>query len=396
MLSQSLPIQRVILIVLDGVGIGALPDAANYGDSDANTLLHIAQREGGLHLPNLQQLGLGNILTLPGIPPAVPPRAHYGRMQSTAVGKDSTTGHWELCGVTQLQPFNTFPHGYPAEIIEAFTRQTGLFPLGNLAASGTEVLRRFGEEHLRSGRPIIYTSVDSVFQVAAHEEVIAPERLYEICQITRKILDPYRIARVIARPFIGTAADNFKRTRRRHDFSMPPTSPTVLDDLTAQQLTVHAVGKISDLFAGRGISASIATRNNHEGMEQTVAALKHVEQGLIFTNLIDFDMEYGHRLDVAGFARALERFDADLQLLMAGLVPGDLLLLTADHGCDPTTAGSDHSREYVPLLSWQPGMTAGRDLGTSTTLADVAATIATIFSLPLRNGTPLALFPDQT
>jgi phosphopentomutase len=317
-------------------------------------------------------------------------------MQSTAVGKDSTTGHWELCGVTQLQPFTTFPHGFPAEIIAAFTQQTGLAPLGNLAASGTGVLRHFGEEHLRSGRPIIYTSVDSVFQIAAHEEVIAPERLYEICQITRKILDPYRIARVIARPFIGTTADNFKRTRRRHDFSMPPTSPTVLDDLTAQQLTVHAVGKISDLFAGRGISASIATRNNQEGMAQTVAALKHVEQGLIFTNLIDFDMEYGHRLDVAGFARALERFDADLQLLMAGLVPGDLLLLTADHGCDPTTAGSDHSREYVPLLVWQPGMTFGRDLGTRTTLADVAATIATIFSLPLRSGTPLALFPDQT
>ncbi|MDZ4183720.1 MAG: phosphopentomutase [Desulfuromonadales bacterium] len=389
-------IQRVILIVLDGVGIGALPDAVRYGDSDANTLLHIAQQEGGLHLPNLQQLGLGNILTLPGVPPATPPRAHFGRMQSTAVGKDSTTGHWELCGVTQLQPFTTFAHGFPAEIIAAFTQQTGLSPLGNVAASGTEVLRRFGEEHRRSGRPIIYTSVDSVFQIAAHEEVIAPSRLYEICQISRKILDPYRIARVIARPFIGTAADNFKRTRRRHDFSMPPTSPTVLDDLTAHHLTVHAVGKISDLFAGRGISSSTATRNNQEGMAQTVAALKYVERGMIFTNLIDFDMEYGHRLDVAGFARALESFDTDLHPLMAAMSPGDLLLLTADHGCDPTTAGSDHSREYVPLLAWQPEMITGRDLGTRTTLADVAATIATIFSLPLRSGTPLALFPDQT
>lgn len=385
-----MPIQRVILIVLDGVGVGALPDAASYGDSDANTLLHIAQREGGLHLPNLQQLGLGNILTLPGIPPAIPARAHYGRMQSSAVGKDSTTGHWEICGVTQLQPFATFPHGFPAEIIDAFTQQTGLAPLGNIAASGTDVLRRFGKEHLHSGRPIIYTSVDSVFQIAAHEEVIAPARLYEICQITRKILDPYRIARVIARPFIGTAADNFKRTRRRHDFSMPPTSITVLDDLTAQQLTVHAVGKISDLFAGRGISSSVATRNNQEGMAQTVAALKRVKRGMIFTNLIDFDMEYGHRLDIAGFARALERFDADLQPLMAAMSPGDLLLLTADHGCDPTTAGSDHSREYVPLLVWQPGMTAGQDLGTRATLADLAATIAKVFSLPLRSGTPLA------
>ena len=394
--SQPVSIQRVILIVLDGVGIGALPDAAIYGDSDANTLLHIAQREDRLHLPNLQQLGLGNILNLPGIPPATPARAHYGRMQSSAVGKDSTTGHWEICGVTQLQPFATFPQGFPAEIIAAFTMQTGLSPLGNVAASGTDVLRRFGEEHRRSGRPIIYTSVDSVFQIAAHEEVIAPARLYEICQISRKILDPYRIARVIARPFIGTAADNFKRTRRRHDFSMPPTSPTVLDDLTAHHLTVHAVGKISDLFAGRGISSSVATRNNQEGMAQTVAALKQVERGMIFTNLIDFDMEYGHRLDVAGFARALKRFDADLQSLMAAMSPGDLLLLTADHGCDPTTAGSDHSREYVPLLAWQPEMTAGRDLGTRTTLADVAATIAKVFSLPLRSGTPLALFPDQT
>lgn len=390
--SQSEPIQRVILIVLDGVGIGALPDADSYGDSDANTLLHIAQREGGLQLPNLQQLGLGNILALPGIPPATQARAHYGRMQSSAVGKDSTTGHWEICGVTQLQPFATFPQGFPEEIIDAFTQQTGLAPLGNVAASGTDVLRRFGEEHLHSGRPIIYTSVDSVFQIAAHEEVIAPERLYEICQLTRKILDPYRIARVIARPFIGTAADNFKRTRHRHDFSMPPTSPTILDDLIERHLPVHAIGKISDLFAGRGISTSVATRNNQEGMEQTVAALERVGRGMIFANLVDFDMEYGHRLDVAGFARALERFDADLQPLMAALAPGDLLVITADHGCDPTTAGSDHSREYVPLLVWQPGMTAGQDLGTRATFADLAATIAKVFSLPRRNGTSLPLF----
>jgi phosphopentomutase len=389
--SQPVSIQRVILIVLDGVGIGALPDAASYGDSAANTLLHIAQAEGGLTLPNLQRLGLGNILHLPGIPPAAPAAAHYGRMQSCAAGKDSTTGHWEICGVTQLQPFATFPQGFPAEIIAAFQEQTGLEPLGNIAASGTDVLRLYGEEHLRSGRPIIYTSVDSVLQIAAHEEIIAPERLYEICQITRKILDPFRIARVIARPFIGTASDNFKRTRRRQDFSMPPTSLTVLDDLTAHQLTVHAVGKISDLFAGQGISKSVSTRNNQEGMEQTVAALKKVERGLIFTNLIDFDMEFGHRLDVAGFARALERFDAALASLLTALSPVDLLMITADHGCDPTTAGSDHSREYVPLLVWQPGMTMGRDLGTRATLADIAATIAAIFSLPLRNGTPLTL-----
>jgi phosphopentomutase len=393
MSSQPVTIQRVILIVLDGVGIGALPDAASYGDSHANTLLHIAQAEGGgMHLPNLQRLGLGNILSLPGIPPAAPAKAHYGRMQACAAGKDSTTGHWEICGATQLQPFATFPHGFPAEIIAAFRQQTGLEPLGNVAASGTDVLRLFGEEHLRTGRPIVYTSVDSVFQVAAHEEVIAPARLYEICRIARNLLDPYRVARVIARPFSGTTAHNFKRTRQRHDFSMPPATPTVLDDLIEHRLPVYAIGKISDLFAGRGISTSVSSRNNQEGMEQTVAALQQVERGMIFTNLVDFDMEYGHRLDVPGFARALERFDAALAPLLVALSPSDLLLLTADHGCDPTTAGSDHSREYVPLLAWQPGMAAGRDLGTRATFADLAATIAAIFSLPQRNGTPLALY----
>lgn len=391
MSSSPLTFQRVILIVLDGVGIGALPDAASYGDSAANTLLHVAEAEGGLLLPHLQRLGLGNILSLPGVPAAFPARAHYGRMASTAAGKDSTTGHWEICGVTQSQPFATFPHGFPDEIIAAFRQQTGLDPLGNVAASGTDVLRLFGEEHLRTGRPIIYTSVDSVFQIAAHEEVIAPARLYEICRIARNFLDSYRVARVIARPFNGTATANFTRTRQRHDFSMPPTTPTVLDDLVANGLTVYAIGKISDLFAGRGISTSVSTRNNQEGMEQTVAALQQVEQGLIFTNLIDFDMEYGHRLDVPGFARALERFDASLEPLLAALSPSDLLLITADHGCDPTTAGTDHSREYVPLLAWQPGMTAGRDLGTRATFADLSATIATVFSLPVRNGTSLAL-----
>jgi len=391
MSSSPVTIQRVILIVLDGVGIGALPDAASYGDSDANTLLHIAEAEGGLHLPHLQRLGLGNILSLPGIPAVVPARAHYGRMQATSAGKDSTTGHWEICGVTQSQPFATFPQGFPEDIIAAFRQQTGLEPLGNVAASGTEVLRLFGEEHLRTGRPILYTSVDSVLQIAVHEEIMAPEHLYEICRIARNLLDPYRVARVIARPFSGTAAGNFTRTRQRHDFSMPPTTSTILDDLVANGLTVYAIGKISDLFAGRGISTSVSTRNNQEGMEQTVAALQLVERGMIFTNLIDFDMEYGHRLDVPGFARALERFDAALEPLLAALSPSDLLLITADHGCDPTTAGTDHSREYVPLLAWQPGMEAGRDLGTRATFADLAATIALTFTLPPRNGTPLAL-----
>lgn len=388
---QALPIRRIVLIVLDGVGIGALPDAASYGDQGANTLLHVAQANGGLHLPNLQRLGLGNILQLPGVPASELPWAHYGRMEECSVGKDSTTGHWEICGVTQPQPFATFPHGFPDEIIVAFCQETGLEPLGNVVASGTDVLRLFGEEHLRCGRPIIYTSVDSVFQIAAHEEIIPPQDLYSLCRTARTLLDPYRVGRVIARPFNGTAADNFKRTPRRHDFSMFPPTKTVLDDLVANELSVYAIGKISDLFAGQGITVSVSTKNNREGMEESVAALKVVEKGLIFTNLIDFDMEYGHRCDVAGFARALESFDTSLTPLLAALAPTDLLLITADHGCDPTTAGTDHTREYVPLLAWQQGMTQGTELGTRTTFADLAATMAAIFSLPLRSGTPLEL-----
>lgn len=384
-------IQRIVLVVLDGVGIGALPDAALYGDSDANTLLHVAQAAGGLHLPHLQSLGLGNIIPLPGVPPAASARGHYGRMQSCAVGKDSTTGHWEICGVIQSQPFATFANGFHEEIIALFRQKTGLEPLGNIAASGTEVLRLFGEEHLQCGRPIVYTSVDSVFQIAAHEEVIPPQRLYEICRIARDILDPYLVARVIARPFSGTSAHNFKRTRQRHDFSMQPGATTVLDDLVENSLSVYGIGKISDLFAGRGVTTSIPTLNNQDGMEQTVRALSVVTRGLIFTNLIDFDMEYGHRLDVSGFAAALERFDATLPSLLAALSSTDLLLITADHGCDPTTAGTDHSREYVPLLVWQPGMKYGRDLGTRNTFADLAATIAKLFSLPQRTGSALDL-----
>lgn len=388
MLLHSTPIDRVILIVLDGVGIGALPDAATYGDSQANTLFHVSERMGGLRLPHLQQLGLGNILPLPGTPPVTTARGHYGRMQSCATGKDSTTGHWEICGLPLRHPFATYPDGFPDEIIAIFREKTGLQPLGNVVASGTEVLLRYGEEHLRTGRPIIYTSVDSVFQIAAHESVIPTEHLYEICRETRELLDPYRVARVIARPFNGDSPCNFKRTRRRQDFSMLPPKPTLLDDLTDNGISVYGIGKIHDLFAGRGIERSVTTANNQDGIEKTIQALQKVEKGLIFTNLIDFDMEYGHRLDVPGFARALESFDASLPELMAALSPHDLLLITADHGCDPTTPGTDHSREYVPLLAWKEGMAQGDDLGTRSTFADISATICKIFSLPIRCGTP--------
>jgi phosphopentomutase len=377
---------RVILITLDGVGVGALPDAEAFGDAGANTLLHVAEACGGLHLPTLQSLGLGNIQPLPGVSSLQAPTAGFGRMQERSVGKDTTTGHWELAGVLQTEPLPTYPQGFPLEIIAAFRRETGLDPLGNVAASGTEILRQLGEEHLRSGRPIVYTSADSVFQIAAHEEVIPVERLYEICRVTRRLLDPYRVGRVIARPFLGGCAADFKRTHRRHDFSLPPTAPTVLDSLAAAGLTVYGVGKIRDIFAGRGVTDYVYSSSNADGMEKTLAALALVRRGLVFTNLVDFDMLYGHRLDGPGFGRALEAFDRWLPALLAELADDDLLLITADHGCDPTTPGTDHSREYVPLLAWHRRLTGGRDLGVRESFSDVAATVADAFGLAWGGG----------
>jgi phosphopentomutase len=372
---------RAVLITLDGVGIGALPDAADYGDAGANTLQHVAAACGGLRLPHLQSLGLGNLLAIPGVPPVTTPRGGFGRMLERSAGKDTTTGHWELAGVIQKQPFPTFPAGFPEAIIAAFRRETGLDPLGNCAASGTEILRRLGEEHLRSGRPIVYTSADSVFQIAAHEAVIPVARLYDICHIARRILDPYRVGRVIARPFVGTDAASFRRTSRRHDYSLPPTGETVLDRLAAAGLPVLAIGKIADIYAGRGIAEPLTSDGNADGMAKTLAALDRLEKGLIFTNLVDFDMLYGHRLDAAGFGRALEEFDAWLPELMGWLRSDDLLLLTADHGCDPTTPGTDHTREAVPLLAWFPGLATGVTLGVRESFADVAATLDDLFGL---------------
>jgi phosphopentomutase len=379
-------LRRVVLIILDGVGVGALPDAAQYGDEGANTLLHVAQHCGGLRLPAMQKLGLGNILKLPGVPPASFPAAAFGRMLERSAGKDSTTGHWEIAGVIQTEPFPTYPTGFPSEIIEAFRRETGLSPLGNVAASGTDIIRRLGEEHVRSGRPIVYTSADSVFQIAAHEEVIPVERLYEICRIARRILTPYRVGRVIARPFVGSCAADFVRTSGRHDFSLPPTAKTVLDCLEKAGLAVYGVGKIRDIFAGRGITDFVYTKSNADGMEKTQRALSIVKRGLIFTNLIDFDALYGHRLNPEGFGRALEEFDRWLPTLLDSLTDKDLLLISADHGCDPTTPGTDHTREYVPLLVWHSSLAAGRDLGIRAAFADVAATIAEVFAVEFAEG----------
>jgi phosphopentomutase len=373
--------RRVLLITLDGCGVGAAPDADLYGDRGANTLLHVAEACGGVHLPHLQRLGLGNILSMPGVAPVCAPAAAFGRMEERSFGKDTTTGHWEIAGILQDVPLPTYPGGFPKEIIEIFRRETGLDPLGNVAASGTDILRRLGEEHLATGRPIVYTSADSVFQIAAHEEVIAVERLYEICRIARSILNPYRVGRVIARPFVGTSPADFKRTSRRHDFSLPPIKETVLDRLVAAGLSVYGVGKISDIFAGRGITESVYTKSNADGMNKTLVALQKVNEGLIFTNLVDFDMEYGHRLDPLGFGRALEEFDVWLPELQQTLLPADLLLITADHGCDPTTAGTDHSREYVPLLAWWPGCAGAVDLGVRRSFADVAMTVGEVFGV---------------
>ena len=372
---MSPPFRRVVLIVLDGVGIGELPDAAAYGDVGANTLGHVAEACGGLGLPNLLRLGLGHLLKLPGS--VAPERVigGYGRMLERSVGKDTTTGHWELAGLVQQRPFATYPQGFPAEIIAAFTQATGLEPLGNIAASGTDILRLLGAEHLASGRPIVYTSADSVFQIAAHEEVIPVERLYQICRQARDLLDPYRVGRVIARPFVGTAPENFRRTARRHDFSMPPGGPTILDRLVEAGMEVIGIGKIKDIFAGRGLTRAQASDGNAEGMAQTLGALEQLQRGLVFTNLVDFDMLFGHRLDARGFGRALEEFDAWLPQLLQRLQGDDLLLITADHGCDPQVSGTDHTREYVPLLLWHAGLGAGVNLGDRGGFADVAATI---------------------
>lgn len=373
---------RVALIVLDGVGIGALPDAGVYGDAAAATLQHVATAQGGLRLPTLQRLGLGRLADIAGVVPDGEVIGAYGRLASRSIGKDSTTGHWELAGVILDQPLQTFPHGFPPELVAQFAELAGAKPLGNVPANGVSILKRFGAEHVRSGRPILYTSVDSVFQVAAHEAVISLERLYHLCEQTQQLVAPYRIGRVIARPFVGSEHDGFRRSPHRRDFSMPPPRPTVLERLTAADVKVVGIGKVEDLFAGRGLSQSHRTRDNRESMCRLLAEWPAMQHGLLLANLIDFDMVHGHRNDAAGFARALEEFDAWLPSLLARMEPTDLLLITADHGCDPTHPGSDHTREYVPLLGWSPRMQRAIDLGTRPTLADVGASLVEFFGLP--------------
>ena len=371
--------KRAVWIVLDGVGLEALPDAQFYGDEEAATLPHVATACGGLNLPNLQQLGLGSLAEITGVPPVAVPRGAYGRLAERSAGKDSIVGHWELAGVVVDKPFATYPQGFPDELVDAFAAICGTQPLGNVPAGGLSILREYGAEHLRTGRPILYTSVDSVFQVAAHEDILPPSQLYRLCTKVRRLADEYDIARVIARPFMGNAEEGFRRTPRRKDFAKPPPQKTLLEQLTEQEITVSTVGKIDDLFAGQGISKSVATLDNVDGMSKTITALAALEEGLLVVNLIDFDMCYGHRKDAAGFGRALEEFDAWLPELYEQMRDDDLLVICADHGCDPTTEGSDHTREYVPLLVWSKSMITGVALGDRPSFADAGATLAAYF-----------------
>lgn len=378
--------QRVILIVLDGVGVGALPDAADYGDADAATLPHVARAVGGLRVPMMQSFGLGNICSLAGVPASPKPLASWGKMAQRCAGKDSVSGHWEIAGYVQSLPFAIFPQGFPAEIIAQFSRLAGCDPLGNIAASGTEIIRQLGEEHLASRRPIVYTSSDSVFQIAAHEEVLPPEQLYALCAQTLEMLKPYRVCRVIARPFVGRNALDFQRTPRRHDFPLAPAGQTLLDRLQAHQVPSCGIGKIGDLFNRRGLDICLPTTDNSDGMNKLRLQLKQQSRGLIFVNLVDFDTHYGHRLDTRGFAGALEEFDRELARLLPLLDEEDLLIVTADHGCDPTTPGTDHSREYVPLLVWNKRLVKGSALGIRGSFADIAASLAQVFAVEMPDG----------
>ncbi|MEW6770890.1 MAG: phosphopentomutase [Bacillota bacterium] len=372
-------IRKVVIVILDGAGVGALPDAARYGDAGSNTLGNLAEKVGGLDLPHLRSLGLGNIAPIKGVPPAANPAAAWGKMAERSPGKDTTTGHWELAGVVLDRPFPVYPQGFPPEVIDTFEARIGRRVLGNKPASGTAVIEELGAEHLRTGCPIVYTSADSVFQIAAHEEVIPVEELYRMCRIAREILTgEHAVARVIARPFTGRPG-SFRRTERRHDFSLPPPRPTVLDALVSRGYAVVGVGKIQDIFAGRGVTRSIPVKNNPDNIQKTIAAVREMAPGLVFTNLVDFDTLYGHRNDPDGFARALKEFDSALPELMGAVAADGMLFITADHGCDPTTPSTDHSREYVPLLVWGPRLAGGVPLGTRATFADVGATIAAFF-----------------
>ena len=379
--------ERVIWIVLDSVGIGELPDAADYGDVGRNTLGHIAESRP-LALPNLVRLGLANIASLAHLPPAASPIGAYGKGATRSPGKDTTTGHWEMAGVWLDQAFPVYPRGFPRELVAEFEKQIGRGTLGNKPASGTEIIKELGEEHVRTGKPIVYTSGDSVFQIAAHEDVIPIAELYRMCEIARKLLDgPNRVGRVIARPFAGTPG-HFARTTRRHDYAVDPPKPMLLDVLAERGVPVFGIGKIHDIYNGRGVEKYVTTTGNADGMSKMAAALQERKGGLIFCNLVDFDMLYGHRKDVEGFAASLEEFDRMLAPFLLLLGAADLMIITADHGCDPDPRWptTDHSREYVPILAYSPGAGAAVNLGVRQTLADMGQTVAENFGAVIPHG----------
>mgnify|MGYP000854470829 FL=1 len=374
--------ERIIIIVLDSVGIGELPDAAAFGDEGAHTLGHIVERVPDVQLPNLRGMGLANIAPLGDWPPEPSPAAYYGKMAEVSAGKDTMTGHWELAGLEIRTPFRTFPNGFPEKLIRAFEEETGRPVLGNKPASGTEIIAELGETQMKTGAWIVYTSADSVFQIAAHEEVIPLEELYQACRIARRLTmaEEYMVGRVIARPFVGQPGA-FVRTPNRHDYAVKPPKPTVLNALKDGGFDVIAVGKINDIFSGEGITRAIPTKSNADGIRASLEELAAPFRGLLFVNLVDFDSLYGHRRDPVGYARALEEFDRAVPDLVSRLTERDMLVITADHGNDPVHHGTDHTREYVPLLVASPAFRQTGDLGVRSTFADLAATVAENFGV---------------
>ncbi|WP_026573359.1 phosphopentomutase [Bacillus sp. UNC438CL73TsuS30] len=378
--------KRIFLIVMDSVGIGEAPDAERFGDKGADTYGHIAEKMNGLHMPNMAKLGLSNIREIKGIPKAEKPLAFYTKMMEASNGKDTMTGHWEIMGLNIQTPFRVFPEGFPDELVSELEKRTGRKVIGNKPASGTEILVELGEEHMKTGALIVYTSADSVLQIAAHEEVVPLEELYKICKIARELTldERYMVGRVIARPFIGEPG-NFKRTANRHDYALKPFDRTVMSELKDSGFDVIAIGKISDIYDGEGVTQSLRTISNMDGMDKLVQTLEMGFTGISFLNLVDFDALYGHRRDPEGYGKALEEYDTRLPEVFAKMNEGDLLIITADHGNDPTAPGTDHTREYVPLLVYAKNMEQGRELPLRKTFADIGATVAENFNVKMPN-----------
>jgi len=379
---------RAIVLVLDSVGVGEMPDAADYGDAGSDTLSNTALAVGGLDMPNLQAMGLGNITEVLGVAPVTDPIASWGRNREASPGKDTTTGHWEMMGLLLSRPFPTYPDGFPPEVMSGFQRVTGLKWLGNRAASGTDIIQELGDEHVATGKPIVYTSADSVFQIACHEDVVPVKRLYEICGATREILSgEHAVARVIARPFVGPDQHGrYVRTHRRRDFAVAPFESTVLESLAEVDIPTYGVGKIGEIFAWQGVRESLHATDNMDAFSKLVQRVTSDEPGFVFCNLMDFDMLWGHRNDAEGYALGLEAVDSRIPELLDSMVEGDLLVITADHGCDPTTLSTDHSREYTPLIAHVKGVNSGVHLGTRETFADIGETVLDFYGIPGRRG----------